>query len=56
MKPEIVKYLSTMHQVKLMLNKGIITTNDYTKIEKQMAKKYNLKNSSLYRQNHLINN
>lgn len=56
MKPEIVKYMNTMHQAKLMLNKGIITTNDYAKIEKQMAKKYNLKNSSLYRQNHLINN
>jgi len=50
-----INYLNAITQAKSMLSKGIITWDEYLKIEDKMAKKYNLKKTSLYRANDLIN-
>ena len=54
MEKNIVSYLNSMHQAKLMIQQGIISYKDYLKFEEKMAKKYKLKKLSLYRQNDLI--
>lgn len=50
-----INYLNAITQAKNMLSKGIITWDEYLKIEDKMAKKYNLEKTSLYRANDLIN-
>ena len=50
-----INYLNAITQAKSMLSKGIITWDEYLKIEARMAKKYNLPKTSLYRANDLIN-
>lgn len=50
-----INYLNAITQAKNMLSKGIITWDEYLKIEDRMAKKYNLEKTSLYRANDLIN-
>ena len=50
-----INYLNVITQAKQMLSKGIISWEDYLKIEEKMAKKYNLGKTSLYRANDLIN-
>lgn len=50
-----INYLNVITQSKQMLSKGIISWEDYLKIEEKMAKKYNLGKTSLYRANDLIN-
>ena len=50
-----INYLNAITQAKNMLSKGIITWDEYLKIEDKMAKKYNLTKTSLYRANDLIN-
>ena len=50
-----INYLNAITQAKQMLSKGIITREEYLKIEDKMAKKYNLGKTSLYRANDLIN-
>lgn len=50
-----INYLNAITQAKQMLSKRIISREDYLKIEDQMAKKYNLGKTSLYRANDLIN-
>ena len=50
-----INYLNAIMQAKNMLSKGIITWDEYLKIEDKMAKKYNLGKTSLYRTNDLIN-
>ncbi len=50
-----INYLNAITQAKSMLSKGIITWDEYLKIEDKMAKKYNLEKTSLYRANDLIN-
>ena len=50
-----INYLNAITQAKQMLSKGIISRDDYFKIEDKMAKKYNLGKNSLYRANDLIN-
>lgn len=50
-----INYLNAITQAKQMLSKRIISMEDYLKIEDQMAKKYNLGKTSLYRANDLIN-
>lgn len=50
-----INYLNVITQAKKMLSKGIISWEDYLKIEEKMAKKYNLGKTSLYRANDLIN-
>lgn len=50
-----IDYLNVITQAKQMFSKGIISWEDYLKIEEKMAKKYNLGKTSLYRANDLIN-
>ena len=50
-----INYLNAITQAKQMLFKGLISREDYFKIEDKMAKKYNLGKTSLYRANDLIN-
>ena len=50
-----INYLNAITQAKNMLFKGLISREDYFKIEDRMAKKYNLPKTSLYRANDLIN-
>ena len=50
-----INYLIVITQAKQMLSIGIISWEDYLKIEEKMAKKYNLGKTSLYRANDLIN-
>lgn len=50
-----INYLNAITQAKKMLSKGIISREEYLKIEDKMAKKYNLGKTSLYRANDLIN-
>lgn len=55
MKQDEIDYLNAMTQAKSMLSKGMITLEEYMKIEGRMATKYNLEKTSLYRANDLIN-
>lgn len=55
MKQDEINYLNAMTQAKHMLSKGIISWEEYLKIEGRMAKKYSLEKTSLYRANDLIN-
>lgn len=55
MSQDEINYLNAITQAKNMLSKGIITWEEYLKIEDRMAKKYNLPKTSLYRANDLIN-
>lgn len=55
MKQNEIGYLNAITQAKSMLSKGIITFEEYLKIEDRMAKKYSLDKTSLYRANDLIN-
>lgn len=50
-----IDYLNAITQAKQMLSKGIISSEEYLKIEDGMAEKYNLGKTSLYRANDLIN-
>ena len=54
MDSNISNYLNAMEQARIMLKNNIINDEDYLKIESEMAKKYNLKKFSLFRQNDLI--
>lgn len=55
MKRNEIDYLNAITQAKGMLSKGMITSEEYMKIEGRMATKYNLGKTSLYRANDLIN-
>ena len=55
MKQNEICYLNAITQAKSMLSKGIITFEEYLKIEDRMATKYSLDKTSLYRANDLIN-
>lgn len=55
MKQDEIDYLNAMTQAKGMLSKGMITLEEYLKIEDMMVTKYNLEKTSLYRANDLIN-
>lgn len=50
-----INYLNAITQAKSMLSEGIISWDEYLKIEEKMAEKYNLEKTSLYRANDLIN-
>lgn len=50
-----IDYLNAITQAKQMLSKGIVSSEEYLKIEDRMAEKYNLGKTSLYRANDLIN-
>lgn len=48
-------YIKSLAVTKNMLQKGIISNNDFVVAESYLAKKYCIKNGSLYRPNDLIN-
>ena len=50
MKDNLINYIVAMVQAKAMLEKGIITSDDYSTIENLMAKKYGLNGKSIFRQ------
>jgi hypothetical protein len=54
MDKDSINYLNTMFQLRAMARQGLITEKDYIQIEEKMAKKYNQKETSLYRLNDLI--
>lgn len=54
MDKDSIDYLNTMFQLRAMAREGLITEKDYIQIEEKMAKKYNQKETSLYRLNDLI--
>lgn len=47
------KYFLSIVPVKLMLEKGVITKQEYLRAESFLADKYCIKNGHLYRQNNL---
>ncbi len=55
MKQNEIDYLNAITQAKAMLSKGMISWEEYLRIEGRMAEKYNLEKTSLYRANDLIN-
>ena len=44
------RYLAAMFQAKRMLSMGILTSEDYAKIDTKMAEKYDISSCSIYRQ------
>ena len=44
------RYLATMFQAKRMLSMGILTPEDYAKIDTKMAEKYGISSCSIYRE------
>ena len=44
------RYLAAMFQAKRMLSMGILTPEDYAKIDTKMAEKYDISSCSIYRQ------
>lgn len=44
------RYLTAMFQAKRMLSMGILTPEDYAKIDTKMAEKYDISSCSIYRQ------
>lgn len=54
MDKDSINYLNTMFQLRAMARQGLITEKDYIQIEEKMAKRYNQKETSLYRLNDLI--
>lgn len=55
MDKDIIGYCSAIAQVRIMLKTGIISLDDYEKIDHALFKKYKLPLSSLYRDIALIN-
>ena len=45
----LTKYKSAMEQAKAMLNKGLITIEEYAIIDTKIAEKYGLNSSTIYR-------
>jgi len=54
MNNDSISYLNVMFQLRAMAREGLITEKDYIQIEEKMAKKYNQKETSIYRLNDLI--
>lgn len=44
------RYLAAMFQAKRMLSLGILTPEDYAKIDTKIAEKYDISSCSIYRQ------
>ena len=51
---KLESYLASMAQAKSMLIRGILTTDDYAKIDTIMAEKYGISSCSIYRGMDLI--
>lgn len=50
----LLPYYSIMAQVSVMLEKGLISYDEYERIEARFAAKYGLSDGDLYRENHLL--
>ncbi len=48
------RYLAAMAMLTTMVAKGIISEQEYAKMERHFAKKYCIKKGSIYRKNDLI--
>ncbi len=51
----LTSYKASMKQAKTMLEMGLISADDYTKIDTILAQKYGLNSCSIYAGNCLIN-
>lgn len=51
----LLGYKSAMKQARDMVEKELITTDEYTKIEEKMCEMFGINISSLYRENDWIN-
>ena len=54
MNKDIIGYCSAIAQARRMLKMGVISLDDYEKIDHALLEKYNLSSSSLYRDMALI--
>ena len=45
------RYLAAMFQARRMLSMGILTPEDYAKMDTKMAEKYDVSSCSMYRKN-----
>ena len=45
------RYLAAMFQARRMLSMGILTPEDYAKMDTKMAEKYDISSCSIYRKN-----
>lgn len=50
----LLGYKIAMAQVKAMLNKGLVTTDEYSTIETKMCEKFGINSDSLFRENDLL--
>ena len=49
------RYVNAVNLAKVMFQRGIITKDDFIKIESELAKKHCIKPNSIFRLNDLIN-
>lgn len=50
----LLSYYSVTAQVSVMLEKGLISCDEYERIEARFAAQYGLSDGDLYRENHLL--
>lgn len=50
----VTSYKASMKQAQIMLERGLISADDYAKIDTKLAKKYGLNSCSVYAHNNLI--
>ena len=50
----LLSYYSIMAQASFMLRQGLITQEEYVRLEARFAAKYGLPEGDLYRENHLL--
>lgn len=50
----VTSYKASMKQAQIMLERGLISTVDYAKIDTKLAQKYGLNSCSIYAHNNLI--
>ena len=50
----VTSYKASMKQAQTMLERGLISADDYAKIDTKLAQKYGLNSCSIYVQNELI--
>lgn len=51
----VTSYKASMKQAQTMLERGLISADDYAKINTKLAQKYELNSCSIYADNRLIN-
>jgi len=51
----VTSYKASMKQAQTMLERGLISADDYAKIDTKLAQKYGLNSCSIYADNKLIN-